>query len=70
MCCAGTRLFAHKKVFDRVVEGVSAAAQAIRPGPGLDPHTEMGPLAGVEEQRVGGATDHLVDADIGVGARR
>jgi phenylacetaldehyde dehydrogenase len=51
VCCAGTRLFAHKKVFDRVVEGVSAAAQAIRLGPGLDPKTEMGPLVSREQQQ-------------------
>ena len=50
VCCAGTRLFAHKDVFDRVVEGVSAAAQAIRLGPGLDPRTQMGPLVSREQQ--------------------
>jgi phenylacetaldehyde dehydrogenase len=50
VCCAGTRLYAHKKVFDRVVEGVSAAAEAIRLGPGLDPQTEMGPLVSREQQ--------------------
>jgi len=50
VCCAGTRLYVHKKVFDRVVEGVSAAAQAIRLGPGLDPKTEMGPLVSREQQ--------------------
>ncbi|MBV8806589.1 MAG: aldehyde dehydrogenase family protein, partial [Sinobacteraceae bacterium] len=41
VCCAGTRLYAHKKVFDRVVEGISAAASAIQLGPGLDPKTQM-----------------------------
>jgi phenylacetaldehyde dehydrogenase len=50
VCTAGSRLFAHKKVFDKVVEGVSAAAQAIRLGPGLDPKTEMGPLVSREQQ--------------------
>jgi phenylacetaldehyde dehydrogenase len=50
VCCAGTRLFAHRKVFDRLVEGVSAAARAIRLGPGLDPRTEMGPLVSSEQQ--------------------
>jgi phenylacetaldehyde dehydrogenase len=50
VCAAGTRLYAHKKVFERVVEGVSAAADAIRLGPGLDPHTEMGPLVSKEQQ--------------------
>jgi phenylacetaldehyde dehydrogenase len=50
VCCAGTRLFAHKKVFDRVVEGVSAAAGSIQLGPGLDPKTQMGPLVSREQQ--------------------
>jgi phenylacetaldehyde dehydrogenase len=43
-------LFAHKKVFDQVLEGVSAAAQSIRLGPGLDPQTQMGPLVSREQQ--------------------
>lgn len=50
VCWAGTRLFAHKKVFDQVVEGVSAAAASIRLGPGLDPQTVMGPLVSREQQ--------------------
>jgi phenylacetaldehyde dehydrogenase len=50
VCCAGTRLYAHRKVFDKVVEGVSGAAAAIRLGPGLDRATEMGPLVSKEQQ--------------------
>jgi phenylacetaldehyde dehydrogenase len=50
VCCAGTRLFAHRKVFDKVVEGVSAAASSIQLGPGLDPGTQMGPLVSREQQ--------------------
>jgi phenylacetaldehyde dehydrogenase len=50
VCTAGSRLFAHKKVFDQVVEGLSSAAQKIRLGPGLDPKTEMGPLVSKEQQ--------------------
>ena len=50
VCCAGTRLFAHRKVFDQVVEGVSTAAQSIKLGPGLDPETQMGPLVSREQQ--------------------
>jgi phenylacetaldehyde dehydrogenase len=50
VCCAGTRLFAHKKVFDQVVEGVSAAARFMQLGPGLDPRTQMGPLVSREQQ--------------------
>ena len=50
VCTAGTRLFAHKDVFDQVLEGVSAAAQSILLGPGLDPRTQMGPLVSREQQ--------------------
>jgi phenylacetaldehyde dehydrogenase len=50
VCAAGSRLYVHKKIFDRVVEGVGGAAQAIRLGPGLDPNTQMGPLVSREQQ--------------------
>lgn len=48
-CCAGSRLFAHEKVFDKVLEGVSDIASKIKVGPGLDPSTEMGPLVSDEQ---------------------
>lgn len=50
VCAAGSRLYAHRKIYDQVVEGVSAAADAIRLGPGLDPETDMGPLVSREQQ--------------------
>ncbi len=54
-CCAGSRLYAHKKVFDQVVEGVAAEAKKIKVGPGLDPKTDVGPLVSEEQfQRVTG----------------
>ncbi len=48
-CCAGSRLYAHKKVFDKVVDGVASIANRIKVGPGLDPATEMGPLVSDEQ---------------------
>jgi len=48
-CCAGSRLFAHESIFDKVVEGVSNIASKIRVGSGLDPKTEMGPLVSEEQ---------------------
>ncbi|MGH6801571.1 MAG: aldehyde dehydrogenase family protein, partial [Methylocella sp.] len=52
-CCAGSRLYAHKNVFEQVVEGVSAEAKKMKVGPGLDPTTDMGPLVSEEQfQRV------------------
>lgn len=55
VCVATTRLYAHKSVFDRVVEGVADAASKIRVGPGLDPTTQMGPLVSAKQlDRVAG----------------
>jgi phenylacetaldehyde dehydrogenase len=48
-CCAGSRLFVEKKVFDKVVDGVSEAAEKIKLGPGFEPSTEMGPLVSKEQ---------------------
>ena len=48
-CCAGSRLYVHKKHFEKVVEGVAAAAKKIKVGPGHAPDTEMGPLVSEEQ---------------------
>ncbi len=48
-CCAGSRLYVEKAVYDQVVEGVAANAKKIRVGSGLDPKTQMGPLVSEEQ---------------------
>jgi phenylacetaldehyde dehydrogenase len=48
-CCAGSRLFVEKSVFDKVVDGVAAQAKKIKVGPGLEPDTQMGPLVSDEQ---------------------
>ena len=48
-CCAGSRLYVQKKSFDKVVEGVAAAADKIKLGRGDAPGTEMGPLVSSEQ---------------------
>jgi len=48
-CCAGSRLFAERAVFDRVLEGVETRAKNIRLGRGLSAGTEMGPLVSEEQ---------------------
>jgi phenylacetaldehyde dehydrogenase len=48
-CCAGSRLFVEKKVFDKVVDGISQAASKIRVRPGLDPESDLGPLVSEEQ---------------------
>jgi phenylacetaldehyde dehydrogenase len=55
VCSAGSRLYVHDRHFDQVVEGISAAANGINVGHGLDPETEMGPLVSQEQfERVTG----------------
>ncbi|NDE01921.1 MAG: aldehyde dehydrogenase family protein [Gammaproteobacteria bacterium] len=44
VCVAGSRLYVHEKIFDRVIEGVVGYARGIRLGHGLDPSTQMGPV--------------------------
>jgi acyl-CoA reductase-like NAD-dependent aldehyde dehydrogenase len=54
-CCAGSRLYIQKKLFDEVTAGVVEAAQKIKLGPGFAPDTDMGPLVSQEQlQRVSG----------------
>ena len=48
-CCAGSRLYIEKPVFDKVVDGIAEQAKKIKLGPGLDPSTEMGPLVSEEQ---------------------
>src|SRR5262249_28278582 len=54
-CTAGSRLFAHKSVYDRVVNGVVAEAGKMKVGHGLDPTVTLGPLVSNEQyERVTG----------------
>ncbi len=43
-CCAGSRLYVHESLYDRVIEGVVAIAETITLGAPLDPASQMGPL--------------------------
>src|ERR1700682_719934 len=52
-CCAGSRLYIEKSVYDQVVEGVAEHARKIKVGSGMEPDTSMGPLVSEEQlQRV------------------
>ena len=44
VCVAGSRLYVHKDIFDKVVDGVTAMAKNLKVGSGQDPATQMGPL--------------------------
>jgi phenylacetaldehyde dehydrogenase len=48
-CCAGSRLYVEKSIFDEVVDGVSAKAKKIRVVPGWEDSSDMGPLVSEEQ---------------------
>ena len=55
VCAAGTRVIAHRKVYDTIVEGLKAAAEAQVIGDPFDPATTMGPLVNARQRdRVAG----------------
>ncbi|GCD96996.1 aldehyde dehydrogenase family protein [Embleya hyalina] len=63
-CTAGSRLYVHHRVLDRVLDGVSDFARAIKVGPTLDPETTMGPV--VSQRHLDRVLDYLrVGADEG-----
>ena len=49
VCTAGSRVYVHEKVFDRVMERVAAIAQSLPMGPGLDASTQIGPLVSARQ---------------------
>jgi len=50
-CCAGSRLFVHRSIFEQVVAGIADIAGKIVLGSGLDSATQMGPLASKQQQQ-------------------
>ena len=49
VCVAGSRLYAHKSVFDKVIEGMAEASAFWAPRASLDPEGHMGPLVSKEQ---------------------
>jgi phenylacetaldehyde dehydrogenase len=49
VCIAGSRLFAHRDIFDQLIEAVAANASGWKVGPSLAPDTMMGPLVSDEQ---------------------
>jgi len=56
-CVAGSRLFAHKDIYDRLIADVAAIADKMVLAPGLDPSCELGPL--VSEDHMGKVLSYL-----------
>lgn len=64
-CICPSRLYIHRDVFDEVIAGISAGAEALKIGPGLNADTELGPLiSNRQRQRVLA----LVDSGVQQGA--
>lgn len=73
-CMAGSRLFLHADIHDRVAEGVAAFAKTLAVGDGLDPDTVLGPMISARQKarvldyiaiaRAEGATPLLESASI------
>ncbi|WP_042346199.1 aldehyde dehydrogenase family protein [Bacillus massiliigorillae] len=55
VCCAGSRVFIQKKLYDNVVADMVSHAKSIKQGAGLDPSTQIGPLvSSLQQNRVMG----------------
>ncbi len=66
VCVAGSRLYAEKKVFDKVVEGVSEVAKKIKVGSGMEAGTQMGPVVSTTQfERV----NKMIEAGLAEGAK-
>lgn len=73
VCVAGSRVYAHRSICDRLIEGLAAEAKKLRLGHGLDPDTDLGPLVNaVQAERVAAyvAEGEQAGADIVVGGKR
>lgn len=49
-CCAGSRIYVQKEIFEEHMAGVVEFAKQIRLGPALDPDTVMGPLVSMKQR--------------------
>lgn len=58
VCIAGSRLYAHRSIFDKVIDGVADYAKGLSIGHGLEATTQMGPLVSAKHaERVAGFVD-------------
>lgn len=50
ICTAGSRLFVAAKIYDQVIDGIVAAAKAMKLGSGFDADTALGPLISAKQR--------------------
>lgn len=65
-CIAANRIYVHEAVVDEFNAEFSAAMDALRTGPGMEPGVELGPLINLAAQS---DMKELVGATVGVGSR-
>ncbi|HYG90065.1 MAG TPA: aldehyde dehydrogenase family protein [Azospirillum sp.] len=66
VCTAGSRLYVHASMFDKVVAGVAEVAKSFQIGHGLRPDTQMGPLVSEEQAK---RVCRYIDEGLSAGAR-
>lgn len=67
VCYAGTRLYVHRSIYDRVLEGIAQVASAQTLGPSADRSSQLGPLISERQrQRVAGFVDRARAAGMGM----
>ena len=74
-CMAGSRLFVHRSIYDRVIDGIVERAERIRVGSGFDLGSQLGPLVSqtqldrvlnyIQSARAEGATVRAGGARVG-----
>ena len=65
VCYAGTRLYVHRSVYDRVLDGIAAVAASQKIGPSSDRSSQLGPLiSGRQHERVTGFVERAKAAGI------
>lgn len=51
VCTASSRLYAHRDIYDELIEEIAKVAGRMKVGPGLDPASDMGPLVSRDRHR-------------------
>jgi phenylacetaldehyde dehydrogenase len=65
-CTAGSRLYIHDAIYDRVIKGVAEYAKGLKLGHGLDAGTNLGPLISEKQHS---RVSRLLDAGLREGAK-
>src|SRR5690606_3450230 len=51
VCTAGSRLYIHDRIYDKVVSGLADLAASMKLGSGFDPETQIGPMVSARHQQ-------------------